>query len=61
MEIDAIDNGVNVSEKVNYSIKTGLSSRVSKLNPSWNTPDDEIDLSKGFEKAMELGNISLIY
>jgi uncharacterized UPF0160 family protein len=37
-EVDAIDNGVNVSEDPKYHIGTHLSSRVSFYNTPWNAP-----------------------
>ncbi|VDN32373.1 unnamed protein product [Dibothriocephalus latus] len=41
-EVDAIDNGVPIADcPTNYHISTGLSSRVERLNPAWNKPDDE--------------------
>lgn len=38
MEIDAIDNGVNQSDDLSYSISTNLSSRVGDYNSPWNAP-----------------------
>lgn len=49
-EIDAIDNGVEISETKAYSIKTNLSSRVSFLNPEWN--------SKGMDENVQF-NLAL--
>ncbi|XP_076355167.1 MYG1 exonuclease isoform X2 [Tachypleus tridentatus] len=52
-EIDAIDNGISThDEPPRYHISTHLSSRVSYLNPSWNSPTQ--DTEEGFKKAMEL-------
>lgn len=53
--IDGIDNGVfqypeNISP--NYSINTGLSSRVGKLNPNWN--EEGVDLHERFEQASKM-------
>lgn len=53
--IDAIDNGINVSDgELKYQVTTTLSSRVGYFNPNWNTPEDEIDESKSFAAAMAL-------
>ncbi|KAK4683595.1 MYG1 exonuclease, partial [Tremellales sp. Uapishka_1] len=46
--VDAIDNGVNISETpLAYSNRTDLSSQVRRLNPRWNeeTTDDIYDVS----------------
>ncbi|XP_021950965.1 MYG1 exonuclease isoform X2 [Folsomia candida] len=55
-EIDAIDNGVAVSDgELKYRITTTLSGRVGGLNSSWRDPDpsEEKDMVN-FHKAMEL-------
>ncbi|XP_055345826.1 MYG1 exonuclease-like isoform X2 [Paramacrobiotus metropolitanus] len=55
MEIDAIDNGVQQSEKpLAYQINTGLSSRVKKFNPRWNEPVQPEDLQRRFMQAVQL-------
>ncbi|GAB1605797.1 UPF0160 protein MYG1, mitochondrial-like isoform X1 [Argonauta hians] len=52
-EIDGIDNGVNqTEEKPKYKISSHLSSRVSHLNPAWNSTDTNEE--DQFKKAMEL-------
>lgn len=54
-EVDAIDNGVDryeTEETPRYSVTTTLSSRVKRLNPSWNEKD--VDLDSRFEKAVAL-------
>ncbi|VDP92624.1 unnamed protein product [Echinostoma caproni] len=52
-EIDAIDNGVQETDSVpRYTIHTGLSSRVSMMNPQWNKPD--MDESICFTKALAM-------
>jgi len=53
--IDAIDNGVSRYDTdlpSRYSISTDLSSRVGKLNPWWNDPNQ--DTRPGFDKAKEM-------
>ncbi|TGZ66359.1 hypothetical protein CRM22_005355 [Opisthorchis felineus] len=53
VEIDAIDNGVAISDnETRYSINTGLSSRVARLNPKWNDPD--ADETACFMKALQM-------
>lgn len=53
-EIDAIDNGISVSdERPRYLVTTNLSSRVSHLNPTWNE-DSYVDIDARFHKALEL-------
>mmetsp|Transcript_27509 Transcript_27509/g.27175 ORF Transcript_27509/g.27175 Transcript_27509/m.27175 type:complete len:308 (+) Transcript_27509:58-981(+) len=52
--LDGIDNGVpqyRNSEHELYKENTGLASRISRLNPSWNKPEDPMPR---FIKAMEL-------
>jgi len=52
-EIDAIDNGVNMSDgELRYKINSNLSSRVSRINPNWN--DEKPDEEAGFYKAMKV-------
>lgn len=55
LEVDAIDNGVNMFEKDSkspiYTINSGLSSRISRLNPNW--CEEEPDQSTQFKKAMD--------
>lgn len=52
-EIDAIDNGISQYDEIEpkFHINTDLSSRVKKLNPSWNNP--ECDTDEQFSKAIE--------
>ena len=54
-EVDAIDNGVTQFEgNGKYKISTNLSSRVGRLNPSWNEPStDELRMEQ-FEKAITM-------
>ncbi|XP_065317539.1 MYG1 protein-like [Gordionus sp. m RMFG-2023] len=54
-EIDAIDNGIDVTETneiKKYKISTNLSSRVSHLNPAWNDLTTPADAQ--FQKAINL-------
>ncbi|XP_050452710.1 MYG1 exonuclease isoform X1 [Cataglyphis hispanica] len=52
-EIDAIDNGVPMYDaEPLYRIATDLSSRVSRLNPQWNSQD--VNIEEQFERAMAL-------
>lgn len=52
-EIDAIDNGVNMTDaEPRYRITTNLSSRVGHLNPKWNSKG--MDENTQFHKAMDL-------
>ncbi|ESO91565.1 hypothetical protein LOTGIDRAFT_122169 [Lottia gigantea] len=60
-EIDGIDNGLPIHQidgRLNYRISTNLSSRVRKLNPDWNQPQNNRD--ELFEKAMELTGSELM-
>ena len=53
--IDAIDNGMPICDgKQNYIILTGISSRVSYLNPEWNEECDDNILNQRFSKALKL-------
>lgn len=53
--IDAIDNGVAVSDgAIKYHISTTLSARVGRLNPSWNEPQSSEIMNEQFKKAVEL-------
>jgi uncharacterized UPF0160 family protein len=38
LEVDAIDNGVSEAEDMRWHMKTGLASRVGRLNSPWNAP-----------------------
>ena len=38
LEVDAIDNGVSEAENMRWHMKTGLASRVGRLNSPWNAP-----------------------
>ncbi|KAJ8665082.1 hypothetical protein QAD02_006744 [Eretmocerus hayati] len=52
-EIDGLDNGVPMfREEPLYRVHTDLSSRVARLNPSWNTPDLKEEIQ--FEEATTL-------
>jgi uncharacterized UPF0160 family protein len=54
-EVDAQDNGIDMfPSKYNqrYNINTGLSSRIKRLNPKWNSEDK--NNTKAFLKAMDL-------
>jgi uncharacterized UPF0160 family protein len=52
-EIDAIDNGIpDIDGTPRYKKTSTISSRISRLNPSWNDPDQETDAR--FVKAMEM-------
>lgn len=52
-EVDAIDNGIATSDgPLRYKVTTNLSSRVSHLNPGWNSGEQNYD--ERFGKAMEL-------
>jgi len=54
MEIDAVDNGVDIASDgvPRYHISTDLSSRVSRLNPNWNSRG--LSENEQFHKAMAL-------
>ncbi|XP_047371460.1 MYG1 exonuclease isoform X1 [Vespa velutina] len=52
-EIDAIDNGIPMfDQEPAYKILTGISSRVDRLNPSWN--DENTNDNIQFLKAIDL-------
>ncbi|XP_037955362.1 MYG1 exonuclease isoform X2 [Teleopsis dalmanni] len=55
LEIDAIDNGVPMFDdgvEPKYDISTSLSSRISRLNPSWD--EDKQNIDEKFFKAMDV-------
>lgn len=53
-EIDAIDNGVPMTEEEpKYKIRTHISARVGRLNPEWNSKQEN-NLEEIFEQAMKL-------
>lgn len=56
LEVDAIDNGVNESEggNKNYSVSTGLSSRVARLNSMDKQPEQ-------FKKAQRIVEDEFLY
>mmetsp|Transcript_27991 Transcript_27991/g.64081 ORF Transcript_27991/g.64081 Transcript_27991/m.64081 type:complete len:338 (-) Transcript_27991:618-1631(-) len=49
--IDAIDTGVEIAAETAFSDATGLSSRVSRLNPRWNEDTDNAAVDQRFEVA----------
>lgn len=53
-EVDAVDNGISqwAEGEPRYALTTTLSARVSRLNPTWNQPDQ--DTEAGFRRAMDL-------
>jgi uncharacterized UPF0160 family protein len=54
-ELDAVDNGVEVAEgPIRYRIGTGLSSRVGKLNPSWNETQTSEQANAAFRQAVAM-------
>ena len=57
-EIDAIDNGLQRQLPGSNLIKTGYSSKVGRLNPSWE--EENPDFNKSFNKALELATGELI-
>jgi len=63
-EIDAIDNGVNISDgELRYKINSNLSSRVSRINPNWNdaNPDEEAGFYSAMKKCCLLGRNSTFH
>lgn len=54
LAIDAIDTGVEVAPDVNFRDNTGLSSRVSRLNPRWNEENTPAVSDQKFEVASKL-------
>lgn len=60
IEIDAIDNGIPMfAGEPAYRINTSLSTRVSWLNPDWNSTE-EFDSDKKFNEAMNLTGEELV-
>ena len=53
-EIDGVDNGITMGENLKYEIRTGVSSRVSKLMPAWCEESNPEILMERFLKAVEL-------
>lgn len=53
-EIDAVDNGVPMADNPKYEIRTGISSRVSKLMPNWCEESNPEILMERFLRAVEL-------
>ena len=51
-EVDAIDNGIEIAEKKNYTINTNLSARVGFLNLDWNSKDKDENFQ--FEEAIKM-------
>lgn len=52
-EVDAVDNGISQSDgEQRYTISSTISSRVSYLNPQWNSKEQ--DTEEGFRKALAL-------
>lgn len=54
-EIDAVDNGISVSDETpRYKVTTTLSRRVGNLNPNWNEESNDEILMKRFKMAMDI-------
>ncbi|XP_017264427.1 UPF0160 protein MYG1, mitochondrial [Kryptolebias marmoratus] len=52
-EVDAVDNGISQYDgEARYTVSTTLSTRVSHLNPRWNSSSQ--DTEEGFRKALKL-------
>ncbi|KAI9634991.1 putative GAMM1 protein [Dioszegia hungarica] len=53
--VDAIDNGVNLTDgEVRYANRTDLSSRVKRLNPNWNEPTSDEVYDAKFKEASQM-------
>jgi urease accessory protein len=55
--IDGVDNGIpmyDTKEKPRYNDTTTLSSRVNRLNPSWNETLNDREIFQRFQKAMHM-------
>ena len=53
MEVDAIDNGISEADDMRYHVRSGLSSRVGRMNKNWNAPDS-VSQHDQFKKAMKI-------
>lgn len=47
-EVDAVDNGISQWEEgePRYALTTTLSARVSRLNPTWNQPNQDTEVRR---------------
>jgi len=62
LEVDAIDNGIEIAEDPKYAIKTGLSTRVGRLNPSFGGPNFDPNAQHiQFKKAMMIAEEELAW
>ena len=52
--VDAIDNGVEISDEPRYKEGSGISSRVGRLNARWNAPEGGPTEDERFETASAL-------
>ena len=68
--IDGIDNGVppyaaadgsDITVVPSYKLSTGLSSRVARLNQSWNDSSDSFNSDAAFETASNLAGEEMLY
>jgi len=53
IEVDCQDCGVSEAPEMKYTIKTGLGSRIARMNPSWNAPKSTSQHTQ-FKKAMKI-------
>ena len=53
LEVDCLDNGVSEAPEMKYMIKTGLGSRIARMNPAWNAPKSTSQHTQ-FKKAMKI-------
>lgn len=55
--IDGIDNGIPVADGAcNYKIESHMSSRIGRLNPSWNMESNNEDMERRFSLALQLAS-----
>lgn len=53
--VDAIDNGINVSDgEPRYAVRTDLSSRVKRVNPNWNEEASDAIYDAKFAEASKM-------
>jgi uncharacterized UPF0160 family protein len=58
--VDAIDNGVSEAETMRWHMKTGLASRVGRMNVAWNAPPT-CNQHAQFKKAMRIAEEEFLY
>lgn len=60
LEVDALDNGVAEADDMRFTVRSGLGSRVARLNSNWNAPKT-VSQHVQFKKAMKIAEEEFLW